>query len=514
MQEALEELKNLKRNFSKDLYKVRKDKINSTTKSIISSDLGVEQKKYEVDESLKEKGYINQIIEIPNKTSFEKLCKIIEGEFNKNFENLDEISKAIDLDREKRAILGYEEEARYYKEKIREFLSKNNLFDIEYPDCYLTLEEGIFEELYGLAGLAAWVYDRKKEYKNSSSAKLIGENLYCLIEGRAVLQSQKISKDKRNRLKRSFLMSSPRERIEYGFHEVYLKNGIRVTIFSGHRTKEGEDIMIFRKYLKKNMSFENLVDLGTIPRESIDLFKLMIKSSANVIFSGEVRSGKTTFLQVWQSYEDKKLEGIAIGTDIETPWERLMPKVPIMQIVADNKELEEILKPILRGDNDYVILEEMRDAVSFRIFIDMLSIGNKGCKATVHDNNGINVPQKLANKIYEKYGSNVRETIRNFYDNVDYVFEFVQGVDDKSKKILKGIIRFDYDFHKDEINASYIMKYDFYTKKWVWNYPFEIDIKDNIFDEYIEMEKVVIAKIKELSKGNSKKGWSVSSAYY
>ena len=55
-------------------------------------------------------------------------------------------------------------------------------------------------------------------------------------------------------------------------------------------------------------------------------------------------------------------EGLAISTDPETPWDIIMPEAPLMQLVADGEELETLTKSLLRGDNDYVILEEMRDA--------------------------------------------------------------------------------------------------------------------------------------------------------
>ena len=97
-----------------------------------------------------------------------------------------------------------------------------------------------------MAGLAPWAYDMDEKYRSSSSAKLIGDRLYCLIGGKSCLQPQRISKRRREQLKRTLLLATPHERLEYGFHEVYLRNGIRITIYSGDRTKEGQDIMVFR----------------------------------------------------------------------------------------------------------------------------------------------------------------------------------------------------------------------------------------------------------------------------
>ena len=157
---------------------------------------------------------------------------------------------------------------------------------------------------------------------------------------------------------RSLLLATPLERADKGFHEVYLRNGIRITIFSGSRTKADQDIIVFRKYVLPKLDFEILTERKTIPCEAMTLFPHMIKAGFNVLFSGQVRSGKTTFLQIWQSMENRGLEGLAVATDPETPWHLIMPDVPIMQIVADGEQLEALYKSLLRGDNDYILMEE------------------------------------------------------------------------------------------------------------------------------------------------------------
>ena len=191
-------------------------------------------------------------------------------------------------------------------------------------------------------------------------------------------------------------MAYPRERVEKGFHEVYLHNGIRITIYSGERTKEGQEIMVFRKYIVRELTFEKLASLGTIPADACELFKTMVKIGFNVIFMGQVRAGKTVFLQTWQRYEDKGMEGLAISTDPETPWHEIMPEAPIMQIVADGEDLQAVSKSMLRGDNDYILLEEMRDADAFRLAIDITSAGTLRTKATIHGGNAQEIPYKMA----------------------------------------------------------------------------------------------------------------------
>ena len=295
---------------------------------------------------------------------FFRVCSMVEDVFEADWRDTDEAARSRKLEREKRAIMGYERERIFFQERIRDILSDRGLQNTPFPPWYRDLAEGVFHEVYGLAGLAPWVYDVTEEYRNSSSAKLIGDRLYCLIDGKSVLQPQRISAKRREQLKRSLLLASPRERLEEGFHEVYLHNGIRITIFSGERTKPEQDVMVFRKYILQNLTFETLAELETIPAEAVPLFRLLVKIGLNILITGPVRSGKTTFLQIWQQEEDPTLEGLAVATDPETPWHEIMPDAPLMQLIADGKDLDRLTRSLMRGDNDYILLEEMRDAAA------------------------------------------------------------------------------------------------------------------------------------------------------
>lgn len=419
--------------------------------------------------------YLNKTLTSQHQSSaddmgkFLAICRAVEMEFDKEWNETDDEAKNRKLEREKRAIMGFDEETRFYKEKIKEILQEKKLSDSWYPPWYPDLAEGVFAELYGLAGLAPWAYDMDEKYRYSSSAKLIGDRLYCLIDGKSQLQPQRISRRRREQLKRTLLLATPYERLEYGFHEVYLHNGIRITIYSGDRTKEGQDVMVFRKYVLQELTFENLAEKGTIPGEAIPLFHKMIEIGFNVIFSGQVRSGKTTFMQIWQRHEDPTLEGLALATDPETPWHTLMPEAPIMQLVADGEKLASITKSLLRGDNDYILLEEMRDGAAFQIALDITSTGTMRSKAAIHDNDAVNIPYKMASKIRAAYGGDSRELTAQVFKNFDYVIELAQVPEDKSRKVMRGIMEYSYDREHDLVICRRICSFDPQSGGWLWN---------------------------------------------
>ena len=271
---------------------------------------------YLLDEKQEEELSVQEetIAEDTDYRDFYGLCKDILDEISGPDGETNQLEK---VKIQRGAIMGYEAESNYYKEKIKSMILKKRVGQVAFPPWYKNLHEGIFAELYGFAGLTPWIYDEKPEYEFSTSAKIIGDRIYFLLDGRCQLQEQRISSMRLEQLKRALLMGYPMERLERGVHEVYLKNGIRVTIFSGNITKRDNEVIVFRKYVMKSLSFEKLAEYRTIPGDSIRLLTMMVEAGFNVLFCGPVRSGKTTFLQTWQSYEDRNLEGVSIATYTE-----------------------------------------------------------------------------------------------------------------------------------------------------------------------------------------------------
>jgi len=309
------------------------------------------------------------------------------------------------------------------------------------------------------------------------------------------------------------LMATPHERLEYGFHEVYLRNGIRITIYAGSRTKPDQEIMVFRKYVLENLDFDGLVEKDTIPQDAVPLFLSMISAGVNVLFAGQVRSGKTTFLQIWQRHERTDLEGLALATDAETPWHRIMPEAPLMQLIADGKTLEEMTKSLLRGDNDYLLMEEMRDGAAFRMALDMTSTGTSRCKATIHERDGMNIPYRMASKIRERYGGDEQQLIAQVFQNFDYVIELCQDPEDKSKKIMKGILEYGYDYKTNQVYCRRVCRYDFGERIWYWNEKGGMEKLKKYPEERMHLEKVQ-AVFQKLGKAYSMEDEVIFPAYY
>ncbi|MBE6031441.1 MAG: ATPase [Clostridiales bacterium] len=435
-----------------------------------------------------------------NEISFEEVCALIYSEFRLEWEDENSNTEKL-LDIQKKAITGCAPEVSFFKQRIIEILDKHNLLGTTFPDWYESLEDGIYQENWGVASIAEWFSDK---YRDSSSAKIIGDRIYFLENGRMVLKEQRISEERREQLIRAFLMLTPEERLDKDFHEVYLKDGTRITIFRRGMVKKGQDVIIFRRYIVPNYTFEEQARRGTIPYESIELFKCMVELGYNTAFIGAVRTAKSTFLSTWQTYEKKELEGVMIETDPEIPMHMLMPDAPVVQLIADGDKLKSITKNLLRSDADYFIMAEARDGIALDTVLRAAAKGTRRMKITFHTRKPENFPYDVAGEIVSKLGGNIEYTARRVADSFDYLFHFVQ-LPDKSKKRLNAIYEMSYLAETGTISMKRILKYDYITDSWKFMFHISDDKREAGIEENYEGFKRFENELRKLSDGQGEK---------
>lgn len=407
----------------------------------------------------------NGIEKHKRKIEFSKLCEMVQMEFAKEWDlEAEGIERIAEI--QKRAIIGYSNEVKYFKNKIIEIVKNNKVTDVKFPSWYKSLEEAIYNENWGLAGISEWFGEN---YKSSSSAKIIGNRIYFLENGKMILKEQRISKFRREQLVRALLLLTPDERLDKDIHEIYLLDGTRVTIFRDSLVKDEQDIIVFRRYIIPNFTFEEQARRKTIPFAAIPLFVDMVKLGYNIAITGAVRTSKTTFLSTWQSYEDISLEGLMIETDPEIPLHKIMPDAPIIQLIADKEKLSKITKNVLRSDADYVIVAEARDGLALDTVIKVASKGTRRLKITFHTRNPLDFPHDVAGEIVKTMGGDVHYIAGKVAASFDYIFHFVQ-LKNKSEKRLKSIWQINLNYDSKEIMMEEICAYDYQKDIWKWKY--------------------------------------------
>lgn len=416
----------------------------------------------------------------PNKAKvFKDLCNDVLSYFNNVvFERELEGDDTRILERQKKAIIGEENEVNYFKSEIKNYLISKGLVNTPYPDYYNNIVDAIFHHNWGLGEVAAW-----KDMEESSSAKIIGGRIYFRINGKMILQKQRMSKDRFEQLKKALLLNEPLKKGNLPYYEIYMNTGERITIYTGKFTKNGQDIIVFRKYLVKQFTFEEIANRGTIPMESIAMFKSLASVGYNVIFSGAVDTGKTTFMTTWQSMEDDTMEGVMVETDPEIPMHAILPKAPIMQLLADGEELIDIVKNLMRSDGDYLIMAESRDGYALNLAIEMANRGTRRSKTTTHLTDVEDICYDIAQKIVSNVGGNLDYTIAKVAKSFHYIVELIK-LPNKSQKRVKGVYELRYDSNAYEISIRQIMKYDIRADTWSFYYDIgdkkeEIALEEN-----------------------------------
>jgi len=394
---------------------------------------------------------------------FLDLCQSVQS----NFENMWKLSEGQEskiLERQTKAIIGIPDHVNYFKDLIRKYLEDNAKTNLPYPKWYKNIIDGIFHEVWGLAGISAWM-----DIPESSSAKIIGESIYYLTDGKMILQEQKISPQRFGALKKALLLLTPEIPQSSSNIEILMHSGERVTIYSSPLTKPGQEIMVFRKYVVFNYTLEEQVRRGTIPKEAVGMLKSLAKVGFNILFCGAVRTAKTTMLTTFQLLEDPNLEGVLIESNAEIPLHKLMPNSPIMQLVCDGDELSGITKKLMRSDGDYIICGEARDGNMLSLLVEIANRGTRHCKSTIHLTDVFDLPYDMANMIVNKKGGNLDHTIIKVAKSFHYVFSFIQ-LADRSKKRLKGIYEIRYDYLSHRISIHEICRYEPDTDSWSFTY--------------------------------------------
>ncbi|MFA5638117.1 MAG: hypothetical protein WCY49_00355 [Anaerovoracaceae bacterium] len=439
------------------------------------------------------KGEDNKVSD-SSREDFYEVCKIVKESFSKGWEDSGEYLEEL-IDIQKKAIMGYKEEAEFFKEKIKSILMEKGIEHSQFPPWYENLTEGVYHESFGMGPLAEWFKD---EYKESSSLKVIGDRIYFLEKGTMVLKEQRISKERRDQLIRALLLLKPKERISLSFHELYLLDGTRVTVFKGDMVKENQEAIIFRRYIIPEYTFKEQAERGTIPYCAIDLFEMMVTLGFNVAFLGAVRTSKTTFLSTWQSMEDPSLEGVMVETDPEIPLEKLIPKAPLIQLLADKERMQDITKHLMRSDGDYIIMGEARDALSLDALIKITKKGTRRVKLTYHCQDPKSFPYDAAYEIARDLGGDLNFLVKRVAESFDFLFHFIQ-LKDKSQKRLNSIYQMNYDQIRQRVVYNRILKYLPGKDSWTFSPLLENQGTELAALEDLKVYREFKGKLKELS---------------
>jgi pilus assembly protein CpaF len=168
-----------------------------------------------------------------------------------------------------------------------------------------------------------------------------------------------------------------------------LADGSRVNAAIAPIAIDGAAVSI-RKFSKKPLSFERLVEVGAMPACVAEFLRGAVYSRVSMVISGGTGSGKTTLLNACSAAISHGERLITIEDAAELQLQQ--PHVVRMETRPPNIEgkgeirQRELVKNALRMRPDRVILGEVRSEEAFDM-LQAMNTGHEGSMATIHANN-------------------------------------------------------------------------------------------------------------------------------
>jgi len=246
-----------------------------------------------------------------------------------------------------------------------------------------------------------------------------------------------------------------------------LYNGSRVNIVLPPIAIDGPVITI-RKFYKKPLTMENLIDMGSISAEAAAFLELAVRAKYNIFISGGTGSGKTTFLNILSNYIPKDERIITIEDSAELQLNEISN---IVRLEARNANIEgrnevtirELIRASLRMRPDRIVVGEVRGGETLDM-LQAMSTGHDGSLSTGHGNSPRDMMSRLETMVLMGMDIPV-SAIRQQIASAINIVVHLGRLRDKSRRVLEiveivginnGEIKFNklFEFRESKIKSS------------------------------------------------------------
>ncbi len=172
------------------------------------------------------------------------------------------------------------------------------------------------------------------------------------------------------------------------FVDARLADGSRVNAIVAPLAIDGS-LLSIRKFAKKRIGMEKLVELGSIPAAVAEVLAAIVRSRRNVLISGGTGSGKTTLLNALSSYIDgrERIVTIEDSAELQLQQEHVARLETRPANIEGRGEVNQrdLVKNALRMRPDRIIVGEVRAGEAFDM-LQAMNTGHDGSMTTVHAN--------------------------------------------------------------------------------------------------------------------------------
>jgi pilus assembly protein CpaF len=148
-------------------------------------------------------------------------------------------------------------------------------------------------------------------------------------------------------------------------------------------------LLTIRKFGRERFSLDDMVRLGTLTREAVELLEACLRAELNVLISGGTGSGKTTLLNAMSG----EISGDERIVTIEDAAELRLNQAHVLRLEARPPNIEgeglvtirDLVRNALRMRPDRIVVGEVRGAEALDM-LQAMNTGHDGSLSTVHAN--------------------------------------------------------------------------------------------------------------------------------
>lgn len=148
-------------------------------------------------------------------------------------------------------------------------------------------------------------------------------------------------------------------------------------------------VLTIRKFSKKPISVEQMIQMGSITQEAVDFLKACVVARMNVIVSGGTGSGKTTFLNILSGFipGDERIVTIENAAELQLRQEHVVTLESRPSNIEGKGEItiRDLVINALRMRPDRIIVGECRGDEALDM-LQAMNTGHDGSMTTAHSN--------------------------------------------------------------------------------------------------------------------------------
>lgn len=219
-----------------------------------------------------------------------------------------------------------------------------------------------------------------------------------------------------------------------------LKDGSRVNIVLRPIALKGDTVTI-RKFSKKPMSVERLIELGSITQDIADTLHTLVEAKYNIFISGGTGSGKTTFLNALSNYipKDERVITIEDSAELQITGVDNLVSLETKQANAEGKgaiTIKDLIKSSLRMRPERIVVGEVRGEEALDM-LQAMNTGHDGSLSTGHANSAKDMLTRLETMVLQGASGLPLDAVRRQIGSALDLIVHLSRMRDHSRKVVE-----------------------------------------------------------------------------